>query len=96
MFIVKNFKYFFQATIIYLFFIIIKIIGLNQSRKFFSFLFNKIGPLIKSKNVIDNNLKKFLGPHNDDLKKEIKFKMWDNYGKNFVEYLYLKKFKNTS
>ena len=30
-----------------------------------------------------------------DIKKNIKLKMWSNYGKTFVEYLYLKKFKIT-
>ena len=96
MFAIKYLKYFFQTIIIYLFFIIIKIIGLNLSRMLFSFLFNKIGSLIKSEQVINNNLEKFLGTHNDDLKNEIKFKMWSNYGKTFVEYLYLKKFRNTN
>ena len=94
MFGLKTIKYFFQAIIIYFFFIIIKIIGLSLSRIFFSFLFNKIGPLIKSEQTIDNNLEKFLGSYNKNIKENIKFKMWSNYGKTFVEYLYLKKFKN--
>jgi KDO2-lipid IV(A) lauroyltransferase len=94
MFIVKVTKYFLQGIVIYLFFIIIKIIGLALSRKFFSFLFNIIGPLIKSKQTVNNNLEKFLGSHNINIKKNIKFQMWTNYGKTFVEYLYLKKFKN--
>jgi len=93
---VKFFKYFFQSIIIYLFFIIIKITGLSISRKIFSFLFKKIGPFIKSEKIIDNNLEKFLGSYNEDIKKEIKFKMWDNYGKTFIEYLFLKKFKNSN
>jgi len=96
MFILKIIKYFFQAIIIYLFFIIIKIIGLTRSRNLFSLLFNKIGPLIKSEQTINNNLEKFLGSYNVDKKKDTKFKMWSNYGKTFVEYLYLKKFKNTN
>ena len=96
MFILKIVKYFIQAIIIYLFFIIIKIIGLTLSRKFFSFLFNKIGPLVKSEQVINNNLEKFLGSKNDEIKNEIKKKMWANYGKTFVEYLFLKKFKNNN
>ena len=96
MFIVKIIKYFFQAIFVYLFFIIIKIIGLNLSRKFFSFLFNTIGPHIKSQQTINNNLEKFLGIQNDDIKNNIKHKMWNNYGKTFVEYLYLKKFRNNS
>ena len=94
MLIIKIIKYFFQALFVYLFFIIIKIIGLTLSRKLFSFLFNEIGPLIKSKNIIDDNLEKFLGSYNHDIKKKIKLDMWTNYGKNFVEYLYLKQFKN--
>jgi KDO2-lipid IV(A) lauroyltransferase len=96
MFIINTVKYFFQAMIVYFFFIIIKIIGLNLSRKFFSFLFNKIGPSMKSEETIDNNLEKFLGFFNDNEKKDIKFKMWANYGKTFVEYLYLKKFRNAN
>ena len=96
MFVVKTIKYFFQAIFIYLFFIIIKIIGLTLSRKFFSFLFNKIGPIVKSEQTIDDNLEKFLGSYNQDLKKKIKFDIWTNYGKTFVEYLYLKRFKDTN
>jgi len=96
MLVVKGVKYFFQAILIYLFFIIIKIFGLTLSRKFFSYLFNIIGPLIKSEQTINNNLEKFLGPNNEDVKKKIKLKMWTNYGKIFVEYLYLKKFRNTN
>jgi KDO2-lipid IV(A) lauroyltransferase len=94
MFVVKTIKYFFQAIFIYLFFIIIKIIGINSSRKIFSFIFNKIGSLIKSEKIINANLEKFLGSQNIDLKKNIKLQMWGNYGKTFVEYLFLHKFRN--
>ena len=94
MFILKIIKYFVQAVFIYLFFLIIKLIGLNLSRKFFSFLFNKIGTSVKSEKVIDNNLEKFLGAQNKGLKENIKTKMWSNYGKTFVEYLFLGKFRN--
>jgi len=94
MFIIKAIKYFFQAILVYLFFIIIKTIGLTLSRKFFSLLFNIIGPLIKSEQTIDNNLEKFLGPLNENIKKQMKYRVWTNYGKTFVEYLYLKKFRN--
>ena len=91
---IKFIKYFFQAIIIYLFFIIIKIINLNLSRKLFSFIFNKIGPVIKSEKITNNNLEKFLGAQNLDVKNKIKVKMWKNYGKTFVEYLFLNKFRN--
>ena len=91
---IKSIKYFFQKIIIYLFFIIIKIINLNLSRKLFSFIFNKIGPVIKSEKITNNNLEKFLGAQNLDVKNKIKVKMWKNYGKTFVEYLFLNKFRN--
>jgi lauroyl/myristoyl acyltransferase len=90
---IKIIKYFFQTVIIYLFFIIIKIIGLNLSRKLFSFLFNKIGPLIKSQIIINENLSKFIGSYSEDKKNNIKIEMWSNYGKTFVEYLFLNKFR---
>ena len=93
---IKIIKYFFQALIIYFFFIFIKVIGLKLSRKFFSYLFNKIGPLIKSNHIINENLNKFIGPYNDDKKISIKQQMWSNYGKTFVEYLFLKKFRKTN
>ena len=96
MFFIKTIKYFIQAVFVYLFFIIIRIIGLNLSRNFFSFLFNRVGPLVKSDQIINSNLEKFLGPKNTELKNNIKIKMWSNYGKTFVEYLYLKKFNRDS
>lgn len=96
MFIIKFFKYLIQAIIIYLFFIIIKIGGLKFSRKIFAFLFNKVGRLAKSEQIIDSNLEKFLGTQNIKIKENIKNKMWNNYGKTFVEYLFLNKFRNGS
>jgi|TARA_B110000967_G_C18855133_1_gene546771 KDO2-lipid IV(A) lauroyltransferase len=90
---IKVIKYFLQSVIIYLFFILIKLIGLSLSRKLFSYIFNKLGPLIKSDVVINNNLDKFIGSYNQAIKDNIKIKMWSNYGKTFVEYLYLNKFR---
>ena len=86
-------KYFFQAIIIYLFFIFIKLIGLNISRIVFAFFFNILGPLIKSNDIINENLDRFIGSYNEEKKTAIKFEMWSNYGKTFVEYLFLKKFR---
>ena len=64
----KIIKYFFQATLIYIYFIFIKLIGLKLARIFSSFLFNKIGPVIKSKDIIDENLDRFIGSYNDSKK----------------------------
>jgi KDO2-lipid IV(A) lauroyltransferase len=93
---IKIIKYFFQAIVIYLFFIIIKLLGLKLSRIYFSYLFIKIGPLIKSDQVINKNLDKFIGSYNADKQRKIKLKMWTNYGKTFVEYLFLKKFRKNN
>jgi KDO2-lipid IV(A) lauroyltransferase len=90
----KIIKYLIEAILIYICFIFIKLIGLNNGRHFFSYIFNIIGPLIKSKKTINSNLEKIKISYDDKKKKEITFNMWSNYGMTFVEYLYLNKFKN--
>ena len=92
----KIIKYLIQAFIIYLFFILIKILGLNTSRKLFAKIFQIIGPLIKSEKTVNENLEKFLSSYNEEQKKNIKKTMWSNYGKTFVEYLFLNKFKKNN
>ena len=91
---IKIIKYFIQAVFVYLFYIFIKIIGLKHSRYIFSKIFQNVGPLIKSKNIIDDNLYKALGKTKDEKKINIVANMWSNYGKTFVEYIYLNKFRN--
>jgi Kdo2-lipid IVA lauroyltransferase/acyltransferase len=89
----KILKYFIEATFIYVFFIIIKLLGLKNSRKLFSFLFNILGPLIKSKNIISKNIKKIHPKITDTQQKNIIENMWSNYGMTFAEYIFLNKFK---
>jgi KDO2-lipid IV(A) lauroyltransferase len=91
---IKIIKYFIEAIIIYSFFLIIKLVGLNNSRIIFSFIFKKIGPLIKSNKTIDKNLNIFSTKLTTEKKSKIKLSMWSNYGKTFVEYMFLKKFRN--
>ena len=90
---IKSIKYFFEATFVYLFFIIAKLIGLSLSRKTFSFIFKKLGPIIRSNNIIDKNLLKFSNNLSDQEKKEIVSNVWSNYGMTFVEYVFLNDFK---
>src|SRR6056300_1138455 len=92
----KIIKYFIQAFIIYIFFILIKILGLNVSRKLFAKIFQVIGPLIKSEKTVNENLEKFLSSYNEEQKKNIKKTMWSNHGKTFVEYLFLNKFRENN
>ena len=92
----KKIFYFFQAIIIYLFYLMSKILGLKLSRIFFSFIFEKIGNFFKSKNIIYSNLDK-IKPGISKLEKEMIInKMWSNYGKTFIEYIYLGSFKRKS
>ena len=89
----KLLKYFIQALIIYFFIFLIFILRLKISRKIFSKIFQKIGPSIKSNKITDKNLEKYLGNYNEGKKDDIKLDMWSNYGKTFVEYLFLRKFR---
>ena len=92
----KKFFYFFQSVIIYIFYFLSKIIGLKLSRIFFSLIFKKIGNLFKSKKIIYDNLDR-IKPGISQLEKDkIINKMWSNYGKTFIEYVYLGSFKKRS
>ena len=90
---IKIIKYFFESLAIYLFFFIIKLLGLSISRILFSFIFKKIGPLIRSRDTLKKNLNIFSNKISEQKKKEIELNMWSNYGKTFVEYMFLKKFR---
>ena len=90
----KVINYFFQSIIIYSFFLIGKILGIKISRKLFSFLFLLIGPTFKSKKIINNNLNIFLKKQPALSKEKIIFNMWKNYGKTFIEYVFLNHLRN--
>ena len=86
---IKKINYFLQAILIYLFFLIGRIIGIKLSRKIFSFLFSFIGPFFKSKKIIEKNLEIFSQSMPDLEKKKIITSMWKNYGMTFIEYIFL-------
>ena len=91
---IKTINYFFQAIIIYFFFIVGFILRIKISRKIFSYLFSKIGPIFKSKNIINKNLNIF-SENISSLEKDLITKsMWENYGMTFIEYIFLKKYRN--
>jgi KDO2-lipid IV(A) lauroyltransferase len=89
---IKKINYFLQAFLIYLFFLIGRILGIKISRKVFAFLFSLIGPLIKSKKIVNNNLKIFFEKNSKFKKNEIINNMWKNYGMTFIEYIFLDNF----
>jgi len=93
---VKNLNYFLQSIIIYFLFFVGKIIGLNASRKLFSFIFLLIAPKFKSPDIIKKNLKIFSTNLSFKEEKEITSNMWKNYGMTFIEYMYLEFFRKNN
>ena len=93
---IKFLNYFFQSLLIYFFFIVGKLIGLRLSRKLFGMIFQKIAPTFKSKEIIKNNLRTFSTKIEDHEAKVIISSMWKNYGMTFIEYIFLKFFRNNN
>ena len=86
----KIIKYFFQFLFIIILFFLFKRLRLNISSNLGGKLFEKIGPLFRSKKLIHSNLKKaFPNINLNDLNKITKL-MWNNYGRVFAEYMFIK------
>ena len=90
---IKLFYYFLQSILIYFFFVLGRMLGIRLSRKIFSFLFLKTGPIFKSKEIIDRNLLIFKNNISNNEKNKITSSMWKNYGKTFIEYIFLDLFR---
>ena len=89
----KYIKYFFQFIFVIIFFSFFKVFGFRISSTIGGKLFESIGPLFRSKKLIHSNLKKaFPNISLDSLNKLTKL-MWNNYGRVFAEYMFIKKFR---
>ena len=89
----KYIKYFFEFLFSIFFFIFFKIIGPKLSSKISGKMFEIIGPFFRSKNVIHNNIKRALPEIDENNLKNIENSMWNNYGRIFAEYIFLKDFR---
>ena len=90
----KIIKYFFQFLFVIIFFCLFKILGFTLSSAIGGKLFEIIGPLFRSKKLIHSNIKKAIPNINlEDLDKMTKM-MWNNYGRVFAEYIFIKDFRN--
>ena len=87
-------KYLIQFIIICIFYVIFKIIGVKLSSFLSGKLFEIIGPVFRSKKIIDNNIRKAFPDYNSEELNKIKSSMWNNYGRVFAEYLYMKNFRD--
>ena len=93
---IKKVNHFFQSIFVYFFFFVGRILGLNISRKLFSFLFLLLGPIFKSKKIIHKNLNIFCKKNSSINKIKIERDMWKNYGKTFIEYIFLGYFRKSN
>jgi len=87
----KNFYHLIQYVLIFILFILFKIVGFKASSNFGFFIGKYLGPLFRPKSSIINNLKK--AQISGDYKK-IATNVLGNYGRIFAEYVHLKNFKN--
>ena len=90
----NNIKYFFQFILIIPLFLFFKLMGLNIASFIGGKLFELIGPLFRSKKIIHSNIKKAIP--NISLKdtEKITKQMWNNYGRVFSEYMFIKNYRN--
>jgi KDO2-lipid IV(A) lauroyltransferase len=89
----KLIKYFFQFLFIIFFFSLFKIFGFKISSKIGGKLFEIIGPIFRSKKLIHTNIKKAFPKNNSVVIKKLTKLMWNNYGRVFAEYMFIKDFR---
>ena len=89
----KYLKYFIQFIFVIVFFSIFKLLGPRISSVVGGKLFEFIGPLFRSKNIIEKNIRIVFPYKNSDEVSKIKKLMWNNYGRVFAEYMFIKDFR---
>ena len=90
----KYIKYFVQFLFAISCFLIFKILGPRLSSNLGGKIFEIIGPFFRSEEIINSNIKKALPDINFKNLKKIKRFMWNNYGRTFAEYMFIKEFRN--
>jgi len=89
----KFIKYFFQYILAVLSFLLFKILGPNLSSNLSGKLFEIIGPYFRSEKIIHSNIKKAVPDIETNNLKKITKLMWNNYGRTFAEYIFIKDFR---
>ena len=89
----KYIKYFIQFLVIIISFIIFKLLGPILSSNLSGKIFEKIGPFFRSKKIIESNLKRAFPEKNSEQLNEIINLMWNNYGRFFAEFVFIKDFR---
>ena len=89
----KKVKYFIQFILIMMLFCIFKIIGIKLSLNISKFIFGLLGPMFRSNKITEKNLSYAYKNLTSLERKKIINQMWENYGKVFAEYAFMKQFR---
>ena len=89
----KFIKYFIQFLLTIFSFFIFKILGPNLSSEISGKIFELIGPFFRSKLIIHRNIKRGIPDIDSKRLENITSKMWNNYGRLFAEYMFIKDFR---
>ena len=89
----KNIKYFIQFCLTVLSFLVFKILGPNLSSKLSGKIFEIIGPFFRSRQIIHSNIKRGIPDINSEKLENMTSLMWNNYGRLFAEYMFIKDFR---
>ena len=76
-------------------FFIFKILGVKISSFIGGKIFEFIGPFFRSKKIIHLNIKRVFPNLEQKEINKIASRMWNNYGRVFAEYIFIKKFRNS-
>ncbi len=87
-------KYFFQFLIVIFVFFIFRLFSLKISSFIGGKIFQFIGPFFRSKKIIHLNIKRAFPDLEQKEINKITSNMWNNYGRVFAEYMFIKKFRN--
>ena len=86
-------KYLIEFLFVIIFFALFKILGPNNSSDLGGTLFEKIGHIFRPKKLIHSNIKRAIPDINSKNLKKITKLMWNNYGRIFAEYIFIKEFR---
>ena len=89
----KYIKYFLQFLLAIISFIIFRILGPNLSSSISGKIFEFVGPFFRSKELINSNIRRAIPTIEEVRLNKISKSMWNNYGRVFAEYIFIKDFR---
>ncbi len=90
----KHIKYFFQFLLVICIYVVFKFLGPNLSSNLSGKIFEIIGPFFRSKKIIHTNILKAYPSMSEENIKIMTRLMWNNYGRLFAEYIFIKNFRS--